>query len=202
MIFKNSTHLNRQKLLIQFLEAANPYPIDDLTINVRYSRGADFSGTCYYATGRLFVNLGRHLEYPYTMATYIARTISNEKSWTKPLYTITLADGYQLALFIMLHELYHWLVKRAGRNTRQKESMCDRFAARHLHDHHGCPIRTPEGRLANREDWDFQNLDAFIVRARQTTRKPIQSIPAITKQASAAISANSGSSTQFTLFES
>ncbi len=173
MIFKNSTHLNRQKLLIQFLDAARPYPVDDLTVSVRYSRGADFSGTCYYDTGRLFCNLGRHLDYPYTMATYIARTVSNGKQWSKPLYTIEFADGYQLALFILLHELYHWLVKRAGRNTRQKESMCDRFAARHLHDHHNCPIHTPEGTPAARADWLINDLDAFVAAATKPINRQI-----------------------------
>src|SRR5437762_582497 len=101
------------------------WPHEGLKVLVRYSRGADFSGACYYGTGRIFVNLGQANAYPYALRTHIARARSGDGYWTRELYTITLADPYLLVLFIFLHEFYHWLVKRAGRNTRQKEGMCD-----------------------------------------------------------------------------
>ena len=109
MIFKNTTSLNDAKLLNMFTDAVRPHhphvaPTDRLRIHIRYSRGSDFSGTCCYETHRLFVNLGKHLKYPYLMQTYIARAVSNRTSWWKPLYTIALADGYQVVLFVLLHE--------------------------------------------------------------------------------------------------
>jgi hypothetical protein len=165
MLFRNTTILSRQRLMTMFLDAAKPFPTVGLSIAVRYSRGADFSGTCYYATDRLYVNLGRHLSYPYTMSTHVARTVSSNNSWWKPLYTIELTDAYQLVLFVLMHEYYHWLIKRAHRNTRQKESMCDRFAARTLVDQHGAIIRTPQGTLADRSHWDFQDLNGFVAAA-------------------------------------
>lgn len=160
--FSNSTALDSSVLTTLFVEAMADWPIERLDVRVRYSRSADFSGSLFYQTERLFVNLGRHLAYPYSMETYIARTVSARRSWWKPLYTIALADGYQVVLFIFLHECYHWLIKRAGRNVRQKESMCDRFAARWLVEHFGATIADPKGGFVPREAWDFQDLDRFI----------------------------------------
>ncbi len=133
-----------------------------LVVRVRYSRGADFSGSCYYCEGRILINLGRHLEYPYQMGTHIARAVSDRKRWWKPIYTLELADGYQVVLFVFLHECYHLLVKRARRNPRQKESMCDRFAARFLVDRYGATVRDPDGNPVPRELWDFQDVEGFI----------------------------------------
>ena len=165
MIFKNTTHLQDATLRRMFVRATQTWPVDGLEVRIRYSRGSDFSGSCFYLSRRVHVNLGRHLTYPYLMETFIARTISAPTSWYKPLYTIELADGYQVVLFVLLHECYHWLIKCAGRNTRQKESMCDRFAARGLVDQCGTVIRDPSGRTVPREAWDFQDVDGFVARA-------------------------------------
>ncbi|MHC4092036.1 MAG: hypothetical protein ACYSVY_17505, partial [Planctomycetota bacterium] len=135
-----------------------------------YSRGADFSGTCCYQTRRIYVNLGRHLTYPYRMGTHLARARSNVRCWWKPIYTLELADGYQVVLFVFLHECFHLLIKRARRNTRQKESMCDRFAARALVDSHGAVVLDEHGRSVARETWDFQDLDRFVAPARRRAR--------------------------------
>jgi hypothetical protein len=66
-----------------------------------------------------------------------------------------------------MHELYHLLLKLARRNTRQKESMCDRFAARFLVERFGTAVRGPAGTRVPREEWDFQDLDGFVAAARQ-----------------------------------
>lgn len=165
MTFRNNTALDGGRLLRMFLDAVGPRPVDELDLRVRYSRRSDFSGSCHYATNRIHVNLGRHLRFPYRLETYIARTVSLAHAWRKPLYSIELSDAYQLALFLLLHEYYHWLVKRAGRNTRQKESMCDRFAVRELVDRYGTAVRDSDGRPADRSLWDFQALDGFVAAA-------------------------------------
>jgi len=162
MIFKNSTSLDQRTLVRMFQSSVDPWPTDGLDIRVRYSRGSDFSGACYYETSRLYVNLGRHLTYPYLMATYLARAVSSRSSWWKPLYSIELASGYDVVLFILLHEYYHWMIKRAGRNTRRKESMCDRFAARVLVDQYAAVVRNADGARIGRDEWDFQDLERFV----------------------------------------
>lgn len=133
-----------------------------IVVRVRYSRGADFSGSCYYVTRRIFINIGRHLLYPYRMVTHLARARTVGRMWYKPGFTIELADGHHLVAFLFMHELYHLLVRRARRNTRQKESMCDRFAARFLVDRYGAVVRDQSGRPAERALWDFQDLDGFV----------------------------------------
>lgn len=158
------------------------WAVGSITLRVRYSRGADFSGSCYYADRRIFVNLGRHLRYPYWMETHLARARSNGRYWYKPDCAVELKDGYQLVLFIFMHELYHLLVKRARRNTRQKESMCDRFAARFVVDRFGAAVRGPDGRPMPRADWDFQDLDRFVEAARDRrsvarTPRPSVAVP-------------------------
>ncbi len=162
MLFKNSTSLDQRTLARMFQSAVDPWPTDGLDVRVRYSRGSDFSGACYYETSRLYVNLGRHLTYPYLMNTYLARAVSSHSSWWKPLYSIELASGYDVVLFILLHEYYHWMIKRARRNTRRKESMCDRFAARVLVDQYGAVVRDADGARINRDEWDFQDLERFV----------------------------------------
>ena len=62
--FGNTTDLSDVRLLTLCQEAAVPWSLGCITLRVRYSRGADFSGTCFYADRRLYVNLGRHLVYP------------------------------------------------------------------------------------------------------------------------------------------
>lgn len=166
MEFHNSTDLDTDTLLALIHEAADDWATGPFTVRVRYSRGADFSGTCFYATQRIFINVGRHLRFPYQMGTHVARARTVGRRWYKPVYAITLRNGYELVLFVFLHELYHLLVKRARRNTRQKESMCDRFAARFLVDRFEARILRPDGREAPRAEWDFQNLDGFVAGAR------------------------------------
>ncbi len=165
--FHNSTALLDAKLLSLFREALAGWSAGEITVRVRYSRGADFSGTCVYATRRVYINLGRHLEYPYLMRTNLAKVRARGRRWSRPIYTLGLSSGYELVFFVFLHELYHLLVKRARRNTRQKESMCDRFAARHLVDRFGATVRTTSGKLVPRYAWDFQDLEGFVSAARK-----------------------------------
>ena len=179
--FHNSTDLSDATLLAMFHEGITGWSVGKIAARVRYSRGADFSGTCFYTTRRIYINLGRHLEYPYAMNTNLAKVRTVGRRWSRPIYTLTLKDGCQLATFVFMHELYHLLVKRARRNTRQKESMCDRFAARHLVDGFGATVRTASGKPVPREAWDFQNLERFVAAARdrrtirrQAARRPVK----------------------------
>lgn len=191
MQFNNSTGLNSERLYRLFLRHTSPYRHDELNVRVRYSRGADFSGACYYRNARLFINLGRANRYPYEFATHIAKAESNRTHWWRDLYRITVADAYQLALFIYLHELYHYLVNKAGRGVRRKEGMCDRFATRVLVDEYGCPLRDSSGRPAIRERWDFQDLHAFVAAApRELALPQRRSIPVLIRGARARIVEN------------
>ena len=175
--FHNSTELSDTKLRTMCLEALNGWNVGCPIVRIRYSRGADFSGTCIYADRRIYINLGRHLVYPYGMKTNLAKVKTTGRGWRRPVYIVELKTAYHLAVFIFLHEIYHLLVYRAGRNTRQKESMCDRFAARYLVDHLGAAIRTERGERVPREQWDFQDLDGFVAGARRTrvARRPLTS---------------------------
>jgi len=165
MDFRNSTDLDDARLYVMFLRHTTPYRHDRLSVYVRYSRSADFSGTCYYREARIHVNVGRHNRYPYTLRTSIAKAHATRTGWHRELYRLTVTDAHQLALFVYLHELFHYLVKRAGRSPRRKEAMCDRFAARVLVDDYGCPLRRRSGQLIRRELWDFKDLDAFVAAA-------------------------------------
>jgi hypothetical protein len=167
------------------LDAAAGWRLDGVIVRVRYSRGADYSGTCCYRPAKIYVNLGRHLTYPYLMATHLARARSSARCWWKPIYSIRLADAYRVVLFVFLHECFHLLVKRARRNTRQKESMCDRFAARALVDGFGAEVLDESGCPVPRERWDFQDLDGFVAAARRPDRKQ-PPIGRVTTAASAA----------------
>jgi len=171
--FENRTHLDSERLYRMLLRHTLPYRHDGLTVRVRYSRGAEFSGSCYYQHAHIYVNIGRRNRYPYTLATHIARARGNRRRWWRQTYWIRLADAYQLALFVYLHELYHYLVKLAGRSPRRKEAMCDRFATRVLVDYYGCRVFTRSGRRVSRESWDFQDLDRFVAGApRQGPTEP------------------------------
>ncbi len=165
MEFRNSTALDSVRLHELFLRHTAPYRHDQLRVSVRYSRGADFSGTCYYREAKIFVNLGRHLRFPYLMGTHVAKASSNRTHWWRETYRLRLADPYQLALFVYLHELYHHLVKAAGHSPRRKESRCDRFAARVLVDEHRCDLLDRFGQPVPRENWDFQDLHHFVSKA-------------------------------------
>lgn len=166
MKFHNRTQLDTARLKEMILCATTSWPDEGLTVFIRYSRGAEFSGTCYYKDNRIYVNLGRQNAYPYRLRTHIARARSNRRGWWREAYSLEMADAYQLVLFVFLHEFYHWLVRRARRNTRQKEARCDRFAARVLVDCYGTVVRDSQGGLAQREEWDFQDLEGFVAAAR------------------------------------
>jgi hypothetical protein len=165
MDFRNTTALSTEHLRGLLLDHTRPYRHDRLRVLVRYGRGADFSGRCYYKEGRIHVNLGRHVRYPYLLATNVAKARSYGAYWRRDVYRLKLTDAYQLVLFIYLHELFHYLVHAARRAPRRKEAMCDRFAARALVDRCGCPLLDRSGFAAPRERWDFQDLDAFVAAA-------------------------------------
>lgn len=167
MDFKNTTSLSSALLKETFLQVTEAWPADRLVVRVRYSRGAEFSGTCIYDTHRIYVNLGRTLRYPYRMETYCARGRKAWGTYYKPGSWIELCDGYQVCLFIFAHEFYHWLIKQAGRNTAQKESMCDRFAAKILLQDYGCELRDAHGKILSPGAWDHQDLLGFVAAARQ-----------------------------------
>ncbi len=162
MDLHNSTSLDTERLHNMFVRHSLPYRHDKLKVRVRYSRGAEFSGTCYYGHAQIMVNLGRHNRYPFTLATSIAKARSNRTHWWRQAYRLTVADAYQLALFVYLHELYHYLVKAAKRSPRRKEAVSDRFATRVLVDYYGCRVCDTSGRRVARETWDFKDLDAFV----------------------------------------
>lgn len=172
--FGNATNLSSDRLFDLFIDGLRGWSIGRITVRVRYSRGADFSGTCFYADRRVFINLGRHLRYPYKMNTNVAKARRSGYIWRRPMYTMELRDAYQLAVFIFMHELYHLLVKRAGRNTRQKEAMCDRFAARHLINRFGLSIKSETGERIPRLSWDFQDLEGFVVAARDRSLQQVR----------------------------
>ncbi len=171
MILRNSTELDTSRLEHMFRGAVAQWPMDGAQIFVRYSRGADFSGACYYESDRIFINIGRHNRYPYPLKINVARPKSNRTHWWRELYTLEIGRPDELALFIFLHEFYHRLVKRARRNVRQKEARCDRFATRVLVDDYGGIVRDSQGRLVPRHEWDFQDLDGFVAAARGPIRK-------------------------------
>lgn len=165
MNFHNSTHLSDERLLELFQRHTAPYQHEQLTVRVRYSRSAAFSGACYYRDARIHVNLGRRNRYPYALATHVARAESNRTHWWREVYVLDIASAYELVLFVYLHELFHWLVMSAGRCPRRKEAMCDRFATRVLIDQYGARLSGARGRPVPRAEWDFQNLDAFVAAA-------------------------------------
>ncbi len=166
----NRTTLDTDRLAELLHRAVADWPHGKVRASVRNSRGADFSGTCFYRSGRIYVNLGPHVVYPYALQTHVARAQSNATHWWKEPYTIDVADGHQLALFVFLHEFYHWLVSQARRNPRRKESMCDRFATRGLVTWCGAVVRDEAGRSVKRDRWDFQDLDGFVAAARDRGR--------------------------------
>lgn len=191
MRFRNSTEICSERLKAMFARSVEGWPSDGIDVAVRYGRGAEFSGSCHYSPPRIYINLGRDNEYPYLIRTHIARARSNARCWWRELYTVELADASQLALFIYLHEFYHWLVRKARRNSRQKESRCDRFATRHLVDGYGCVVRDPRGKVVKREAWDFQDLDGFVAAARRpqlirrpqvAARRPVRPVSTPTRQ--------------------
>jgi hypothetical protein len=172
MDFRNATDLEPHALQRLFERHTHPFRHDRLQVRVRYSRGADFSGTCYYTEGRIFINLGRDNTYPYRLGTHIAKSESNATHWWRETYSLIIPDARLLALFVYLHELYHYLVKAAKRNPRRKEAMCDRFATRVLVDHFNCRLVDTRKRAVPRQRWDFQDLHAFVAAAPKVATPP------------------------------
>ncbi len=169
--FHNSTHLDSERILRFCRDMAEGWNLGRVELRVRFSRGADFSGACYYRERRIFVNLGAHLEYPYSLKTNLARAKSARTHWHREVFAIELESAYQLVYFVFLHELYHLKIHVARRNRRQKEAMCDRFAARVLVDRFGLVVINHEGAAVPRETWDFQDLDGFVSAARSVRQR-------------------------------
>jgi hypothetical protein len=165
MILRNRTELDTAQLEALLRRQIEGWPQDGVRVFVRYSRSADFSGACYYNSGRLFINIGRHVRYPYRIAARIAPAKTRGRYWFRQRCYVVVADARQLVLYVFLHEFYHWLIKLAGRNLRQKEAMCDRFAAGVLVDHHGVAVVDSKGNAVPREAWDWQDLEGFVRRA-------------------------------------
>jgi hypothetical protein len=165
MILRNRTELDTGQLESLLRRHIDGWPQDGVRVFVRYSRSADFSGACYYNSGRLFINIGRHVRYPYRIAARIAPAKTKGRYWFRQSHYVVVADAGQLVLYVFLHEFYHWLIKLAGRNLRQKEAMCDRFAAGVLVDHHGVAVVDSKGNTVPREMWDWQDLKGFVRRA-------------------------------------
>jgi len=164
--FFNSTSLCSDRLAGIIRLGTHGWALGSVVIRVRYSRGADFSGACHYADQKILVNVGRHVRYPYRLNTHLARARTVGRRWFRPLYIIELPSAYDLVAFIFMHELYHLLVKRAGRNVRQKEGRCDRFAARFMVDNFGTRVLSETGAPLPRAEWDFQNVEGFVAAAR------------------------------------
>lgn len=164
--FSNSTALSTDRIAEIINRGTQGWATGSVTVRVRYGRGADFSGACHYATQRIYINIGRHVQYPYRMNTHIARTRTVGRRWYRPLYSLELSSAYDLVAFIFMHELYHLLVKRAGRNVRQKEGRCDRFATRFMVDQFATRVLSEKGVPLDRAEWDFQDVESFVAAAR------------------------------------
>jgi hypothetical protein len=162
MILHNRTLLDAGRLEPLLLRHVEVWPHGSVRVYVRYSRSAAFSGSCYYDTGNLYINIGRNVHYPYQLPARIAKAQTRGRYWFRPVHFVLLQDAYQLVLYVFLHEFYHWLVKQAGRNLRQKEAMCDRFAARILVDCHEARVLDKRGKSVPRSTWDWQNVEAFV----------------------------------------
>lgn len=162
MILQNRTRLDTAHLESMMLRHVRGWPHTQLTVNVRYSRSAPFSGACYYDTARLFINLGEHVRYPYNIPTRIAKAQTRGQAWFRQIYFLRIDEPCHLVLFVFLHEIYHWLVKQAGRNLRQKEAMCDRFAAGILVDQYGAKVVDKNGQIVPRDQWDWQDVVGFV----------------------------------------
>ncbi len=162
MEITNNTTLSTSKLETMFQAATARWTAHRLKVAVRYSRGAVYSGTFASNPVRIYVNIDRKNHYPLKIETSIARARTTTYTWYKPMYSIYPANAYQLALLVFLHEFYHYLIHRARRNNRQKESMCDRFAVSHLVDGYHLKVYDSRGRSIDRSQWCFQDLEGFV----------------------------------------
>lgn len=168
----NHTDLVTERLEGMFRRAAAGWVAGKVKVVVRYSRGAVYSGTFASDPPRIYINLGEPNRYPLRIDTAVARAKTVGRSWWKPTYYLKVADPYQLALFVFLHEFYHCLIHRAKRNSRRKEAMCDRFAVRYLVDHCRLKVYDTAGRNVARAAWLFQNLDDFVTCPKTAARQP------------------------------
>jgi len=176
--FSNSTTLSTDRIAGIITLGMQGWATGSVTVRVRYGRSADFSGACHYVTQRIYINIGRHVQFPYRMNTHIARARTVGRRWYRPLYSLELSSAYDLVAFIFMHELYHLLVKRAGRNVRQKEGRCDRFATRFMVDQFATRVLSEKGVPLDRAEWDFQDVESFVAaardgRVRETRKKPV-----------------------------
>ncbi len=162
----NKTELSSKRIESMFSRATQGWATRRLKVVVRYSRGAKYSGTFASHPPRIYINIGRNNKYPMKIDTSIAKAISFKNSWWKPTYHIKVENPYQLALFVFLHEFYHYLVFKARRNPRRKEAMCDRFAIRYLVDHCKLKVFDSSRQPVPRSKWLFQDLDAFVATKR------------------------------------
>jgi hypothetical protein len=171
MQISNKTELETRRLQNMFLLATDGWQAPELKVSVRYSQGAIYSGTFASPPSRIFVNLGRENQYPMKIETGIAKAWNCGLSWWKPSYYIEVENEYQLALFVFLHEFYHYLIHQASRNGLRKEAMCDRFAVRYLNEHCRLTVYDVNHQPVPESAWLFQDLDGFV-RNRQTVLIP------------------------------
>jgi hypothetical protein len=169
----NHTELDTRRIEAMFLRATSQWAAQTLKVTVRYSRGAIYSGTFASNPCRIYINIGRRNRYPLRIETGIARAKSLGTAWWKPSYHIKAENAYQLALFVFLHEVYHYLIYRSRRNGHRKEAMCDRFAVRYLNDHCRLTVFDTDSRPVPKPAWLFQDLDAFVMN-QQTVLAPVR----------------------------
>ena len=127
MDFKNTTTLDSNLLRETGESAVAGWPTDPLVVRVRWSRGAEFSGTCVYATHRLYINLGRHLQYPYRMETHCAR---GRKAWGryyKPRSFLELCDEHGLYVVDEANVESHALMQTLSKDPRFEHAILDRI---------------------------------------------------------------------------
>ncbi|MFA5864920.1 MAG: hypothetical protein WC975_09560 [Phycisphaerae bacterium] len=165
----NHTELETERLEAMFLRAAETWSAPMLKVTIRYSRGAIYSGTFASKSPRIYVNLGQRNRYPMKIETGIAKARSFGPSWWKPSYHIKAENPYQVALFVFLHEFYHYLIHRARRNSHRKEAMCDRFAIRYLTNHCRLTVFDSNNNPVPRSAWLFQDLDEFVANRKTMT---------------------------------
>jgi hypothetical protein len=165
----NNTKLDTGRIEAMFLRATEQWVAPSLKVTVRYSRGAVYSGTFASKFPRIYINLLDRNRYPLRIETGIAKAHSLGEAWWKPSYHITAENDYQVALFVFLHEFYHYLIHRARRNSHRKEAMCDRFAVRYLFNHCRLTVFDSAGNPVPRNTWLFQDLDAFVATRKTVT---------------------------------
>ncbi len=105
MKFSNRTLLDGARLRELFERHSAPYRHDALSVRVRYSRSADFSGVCFYRDSRIHINLGRHNRYPYRLATHVARARSNSRYWWRSVSARTERRVSTRALYLSARTL-------------------------------------------------------------------------------------------------